>query len=66
MSTNTNRILNATKMVDMFYNTEGQNLQESLTDLLTDLRHYTTERGVDFHKALDMSYQHYLAEKAGQ
>lgn len=37
---------------------------ENLTDALSDLRHWADTRGVDFHKALDASYGHYLAERA--
>jgi hypothetical protein len=41
----------------------GDGLAAALTDLLTDLRHCADSRSIDFHRALDLSYDHYLAEK---
>lgn len=35
---------------------------EEVTDLLADLRHYCDYMDVDFHRALDFSYDHYSAE----
>ena len=35
-----------------------------LRDLLTDLRHWSELSRVDFYSALDLSYQHYLCERA--
>ena len=37
--------------------------QEALTDMLTNLRHYADAHGLNFFKALDVSYLHYLQEK---
>lgn len=38
---------------------------ETLTDVLTDLRHYAEKHNLDFYSILDLSYRHYLAEKHG-
>lgn len=38
--------------------------EDVLTDLLTDLRHYCDDRKLDFNNVLDLSYVHYLEEKA--
>ena len=61
MSTNTERIAKAHDALIPYL--EFNDDMESITDLLTDLRHYADARKIDFYKALDMSYQHYLAEK---
>lgn len=37
--------------------------QASITDILTDLRHWCDKRKVNFAQAMNMSYDHYLAEK---
>ena len=37
--------------------------QSALRDLLTDLRHLSDERGLDFHAAEDGSYEGYLEER---
>lgn len=37
--------------------------RESVTDLLSDLRHLCEAADIDFHSALDMSYTHYLEER---
>jgi len=37
--------------------------QNALRDVLTDFRHLADAKGLDFHKALDGSYEVYLDEK---
>jgi hypothetical protein len=37
--------------------------KSNVVDILTDLRHYCEQFGIDFHAACDSSYQHYLEEK---
>lgn len=44
----------------------GNDEQTKMTDLLTDLRHMADWKGVNFYEALEMSYQHYLAERRGR
>lgn len=34
-----------------------------LASLVTDIRHWCDREGIDFYKALDVSYQHYLEER---
>lgn len=41
----------------------GDNEQSTLRDLLTDIRHFSDIHDLDFHKALDGSYEVYLEEK---
>jgi hypothetical protein len=41
---------------------DRQSLEETLTDLLTDLRHLAGKTGVDFSEALRLSLRHYEAE----
>ena len=61
---NLHRIAQAeTALFPYRYENNGSEIDTAITDLLTDLRHYADSHGVDFHKVLDMSYQHYLAEK---
>jgi hypothetical protein len=38
---------------------------EAITDLLTDIRHYSDRYNVDFFACLDTSYRHYLEERKG-
>ncbi len=38
--------------------------EESLVDLLTDLRHLAASYGFDFDRAVETSHQHYLDESA--
>lgn len=40
--------------------------QSALRDVLTDLRHLSDERELDFHAAVDGSYEVYLEEKDKQ
>lgn len=47
------------------YTALDPDMQANVKDLLADLRHFADAHGIDFHKALDISYQHYLAEKKG-
>lgn len=42
---------------------EGVTEQSALRDVLTDLRHLSDERELNFHKALDGSYEVYLEER---
>ena len=41
----------------------GGSLDECLTDIMTDIRHFCDYRDIDFHRALEFSYDHYEAEK---
>ena len=50
--------------LDAHYLESDGNQQVTLRDILTDLRHYVDEYGLDIYKALDGSYQVYLEEKA--
>lgn len=38
----------------------------NLTDMLTDLRHWADAMCIDFHRCSDLSYNHYLEEKANR
>lgn len=38
--------------------------RDNITDILADLRHYSDSVAVDFHEALDRSYDHYTCELA--
>jgi len=40
-----------------------EDVETLMIDLITDLRHFADDAGIDFHKVLDMTYQHYLSEK---
>jgi hypothetical protein len=40
----------------------GQDLQEWLTDLLSDLRHWARVNDVDYDKSVDLSRTHFNAE----
>lgn len=42
---------------------DDEDSQAAITDLLTDIRHFCDWFPVDFHKALEFSYEHYEAEK---
>jgi hypothetical protein len=42
---------------------EGNDDETNLTDTLTNLRHWADANDVDFYRALDSSYEHYLVEK---
>lgn len=44
----------------------GQDRGAFLTDLLTDLRHWSDYKSVDFQTCAVISTNHYLAEKAGK
>lgn len=41
----------------------GDDRQEVLTDLLTDLQHYAQYKGLDFNEALRTARGHYQEEK---
>lgn len=45
---------------------DGPICKDTLTDFLTDLRHWADAHGFDLHDRLNMSYQHYVAEKRGE
>jgi hypothetical protein len=47
------------------YDETKDNPQAQLRDVLTDIRHYADVHGLDFHQALDGSYQVYLEEIQG-
>lgn len=58
----------AEKALEAYAKSIGRNYhtgKENLTDILADLRHYADVCGLNFHEALDASYDHYLAEKKG-
>lgn len=42
----------------------GTTLDEDVTDLLTDLRHFCDRHGLDFPTLNHIAYEHYLAERA--
>ena len=42
---------------------EPEDAEAAITDMLTDIRHFCDWFPVDFHKALEWSYEHYEAEK---
>lgn len=39
--------------------------EDDLVDMLTDLRLWAEYKGVNFYKALNKSYQHYLEQRKG-
>jgi len=39
--------------------------ETAVTNFLSDLRHYCYQHSLDIFSALDLSYRHYLDEKAG-
>lgn len=41
---------------------DGEPEQETLTDLLTDLRHFCAQAGVDINQAFRLAEMHYEAE----
>lgn len=47
------------------YLSRGDARKTCIIDLLTDLRHYCAQNGVDFGNALQLSDDHYRAEVAG-
>ena len=49
-------------MLEQFAEARARSLDECLTDILTDIRHFCDYRDIDFHRALDFSYDHYCAE----
>ena len=61
---NERRARNAKIALDTYGLEDGYG--ERLRDLLTDLRHWSDANSEDFYAALDMSYQHYLCERAGR
>jgi len=40
--------------------------RENIVDMLSDLRHLSDVKGIDFYAALETSYNHYLAEWRGE
>lgn len=40
----------------------GQTTDESVCDLLTDLRHYCAKHGIDIEQAIEQSLDHFEAE----
>lgn len=40
--------------------------EANVTDLLTDLRHYCDEHGIDYAEQDKRAYAHYVAEKNGE
>lgn len=51
------------KIVDNY--SDGSNADHlDLACILADMRHWCDERGADFYAALDLSYRHYLEERA--
>jgi hypothetical protein len=42
---------------------DAADLQASIVDALTDLRHLCDVRGIGFHEADEMAYRHYAEEK---
>lgn len=52
-------------LIDLLKDGEaGTDVQSALRDLITDLRHVADVYNLDFHKALDGSYEVYLEERA--
>lgn len=67
MRTNAERAHSAWTAVQHYVNAEGlhdQSFDENLTDLLTDLRHYADEYGMDFDDAVRSSANHHYHEIA--
>lgn len=52
------------RMMDRYAKVEGCEPQAALRDLLTDLRHLSDELNLDFHSAMNGSYEVYLEERA--
>ena len=62
MGTNLLKINDA---VDIFSENGGNNEEESVNDLLTDLRHFCKWNEIDFDKAAEMSEIHFNCESDG-
>jgi len=64
---NKNRADKAEKAIRGFYRSDERILtQEDVTDILTDIRHLCDHREINLYAALEMSYEHYLAELFGR
>ena len=68
-TTNQERADAASMALSMYIEAKGldgnpcaQSLHETMTDLLTDLRHFSATSGVDFNAAVRISEYHYDAE----
>lgn len=64
---NPQRRINGRLFLDMAETTYGNgSLTDSLTDMLTDLRHYCVQAKIDFDKCVMMSEIHHNDERGGK
>lgn len=57
----------AVKMHQVFLgDEESHDQQDNLTDLLTDLRHWAKDKGLNMNNAVNSSYHHFNAEQNEQ
>lgn len=62
-ATNDTRIARADEVIRLYKeNPMGEETDETLTDLLADLRHWAKKNGIDFAKADAMAQMHFEAE----
>jgi hypothetical protein len=54
----------ADKAISTFRDATGTDMEDALSDLLTDLMHWADRAGYSFKEALDRARSHYKAETA--
>lgn len=59
---NLERAYRAEKGMNAYRQGEGLSEEETIGDLLTDLRHYARQHKIDFDKIVDRSLNHFEAE----